>query len=216
MTRYSCLACLLLGLLAAPWPAYQALPLGAQTLPASPGAAPAGPAAASPAAGTGATPAPAAPVQALQRGFEELQLGMSFEAAYRALQESTSLDYRGRPDVSLSPGREERIIETRGGIFVRRGIFQFRDQKLFAITLDLEPAWLDFYLLFQSLSEKYGPPASLDPRKVQWEDSQTRLVLEKPQTIKYIDLAVFNGIIQQQEVQKTLREEVRESFIKSL
>jgi len=158
----------------------------------------------------------AASYEPLSSGFESIKLGMDFDAVENLLLQSSSFDFRGEPEVSFNPERNEKIIQTAGGRYINRAVFQFRDGKLFLITLMFEPRYLDFYLLHTRLSEKYGPPKSLDPEKMLWEQDTIRMVLEKPQTLKYIDQAVMNQIIQEQEIQKSVREESLDAFIKKL
>ncbi|WP_455383447.1 hypothetical protein [Salinispira pacifica] len=150
---------------------------------------------------------------ALPRGFEDLLLGLPIDEIKKRLAASPYFQYRGDPDVSLSPLDKQPIIESSGVRFVSSGIFQFHDQRLYTITINLNRSLLDFYSMFTSLSAKYGEPASLSPSEVVWENDQVRLSLEKPLTIKYIDRVVFNQLKEAGQAQKSLQELSREEFI---
>lgn len=152
----------------------------------------------------------------LSNGFDDLSLGMEFSALDEALQKHAGFLYRGLPEVSLSPAGQEKIIETRGGRFIKRGIFQFSENKLFSIILDLNEAELDYYTLFTSFSTRYGDPLSLDPRQAIWENSSVRMILEKPLTLKYLSVPVLMAKERAGTVEKSIREENREDFIKKL
>jgi hypothetical protein len=141
---------------------------------------------------------------------------MAYQAAYDTLVGNPALDYRGKPDVSMSPGREEKIIESRGGRYIQRGVFQFREEKLFTIILEMNPLQLDYFTLFTSFSQRYGDPKSLDPNQAIWEDASVRLILEKPCTVKYLDRPVIDAIIQSATVKAARQEETRQQFIDRL
>ncbi len=167
-----------------------------------------------------ATSAPASPgvevanrPLTLPRGFEDLLLGLPVDEVKKRLQESPYFLYRGDPDVSLAPVDKQPIIESAGVRFVTTGIFQFHDDRLYTITIALNQKLLDFYSMFTSLSGKYGDPVSLSPSEVIWQNDQVRLSLEKPLTIKYIDLVVFDQIKAVGKAEKSLQELSREDFI---
>mgnify|MGYP001811166704 FL=1 len=186
--------------------AFLVMPLPAQTSAATATAA-------SPAAS--ASPA-ALPTKPISKGYVTIVLGMAYQAAYDALRANPAIDYRGTPDVSMSPGRDEKIIETRGGRFIKRGTFQFRQEKLFTIILEMEPQQLDYYSLFTAFSARYGDPVSLNPQETIWEDATVRLILEKPCTVKYLDRAVIENLLQQSTIQASRQEESRQLFIDRL
>ncbi len=154
--------------------------------------------------------------ESLSRGFGKFKIGMPYQDAYEAIKGHPGMDYDGLPDVSLNPGKDERIIETRGGSFIRRGVFQFREEKLFSIILELNPDMIDYYSLFTDFTRRYGDPASLSPSDSRWEDQELRIILEKPLVVKYLDVKVIDQILQQASIRKSLEEETRDVFIKTL
>jgi len=171
------------------------------------------------AAQTVAAPAPAAPAvvpKPISGGYDNIKLGMAYQACYDALMSNTSLDYRGTPDVSLSPGRDEKIIETRGVHFIKRGIFQFRQDKLFTIILELNPLNIDYYTLYTTFVERYGEAKFLSPDLSSWEDGSVRLMLEKPLTLKYLDVAVIDALAKEASIEESGQERSRAGFIDHL
>jgi hypothetical protein len=63
------------------------------------------------------------------------------------------------------------------------------------------------------LTAKYGEPKTLDPREAVWEDETTRMSLERPLTVKYIDLTVFNQIIADSKLESGNELKNREEFL---
>jgi len=152
----------------------------------------------------------------LAAGFDNLVLGMSFEQLGTALRAHAGFQYRGEPELSLSPDGKEKIIETKGGVFIERAVFQFADNKLFSIILDLQAAKLDYFTLYTNFVTRYGNPLLLDPRQAIWDDGTTRLLLEKPLTVKYLSVAFIEAKKKQEAGTKAMQEETRELFIEKL
>jgi len=125
------------------------------------------------------------------RGFE---IGMGLETVKDLLKKDPYFNYRGDPDVYFLPGKEQLLIECSGNMFVQRAYFQFVDKKLFTLIMDLDVNKIDFSSLLTTIQAKYGLYKTFAPQVVVWELGGVRLALEKPLTIKYIDIAVFNRL----------------------
>jgi hypothetical protein len=149
----------------------------------------------------------------IPRGFRGIELGMSMEQVKVKLSADALFGYRGEPDVSLLPTPQQSLIECTGSSFIRRSFFQFHEGRLFVLILALDSARLDYYTLFTTLSRKYGDSTRLDPSEAVWEFAGVRLALERPLSVKYIDLAVFNALREQGQAQQTLSELSRQSFL---
>jgi hypothetical protein len=80
-----------------------------------------------------------------------------------------------------------------------------------AYTLNTE--MMDHYSMFTELTQKYGQPSYLDPKEAVWETEETRIALERPLTIKYIDKAVFDDIISESELIQSRRVRQRQEFL---
>jgi len=149
----------------------------------------------------------------LPRQFREIVLGMSLDELKDVLQNDSLFNFRGERDVSFLPIREESLVETTGSSFVRRAFFQLRDGTLFIMAFTMNTGMIDHYSIFTDLVTKYGPPSYLDPKEAVWETEETRLALERPLTVKYIDKRVFDDIINESSLIESRRVIQRQEFL---
>ena len=149
----------------------------------------------------------------LPRGFGDLELGLELDELKERLITDPSFQYSGDPEISLVPRERQHLVETRGGLFVEHAVFQFHDNRLFTIILNLNRERLDYYTLYTTLRERYGEPDRLDPSQMIWEDAAVRISLERPLTVKYIDLPVFEERRREAGVQESLRRQLRAEFL---
>jgi len=140
------------------------------------------------AAPTAKGPAPPA------RSFRGVELGIDRDAAIAALKKDTIFAYRGPEDLSLLPSPNQSLIEVAGLSFVRRGYFQFYEGKLWVMILVLDAEKVDHYSIYTDLVAKYGEPSFLDPKESRWEDKATRMALERPLTLRYMDMTVYGKL----------------------
>jgi hypothetical protein len=149
----------------------------------------------------------------LPRQFRDISLGLGLDSLKDALLKDKLFNFRGDRDVSFIPAREESLVETTGSSFVRRAFFQLRDGLLFIMSFTLDPGLIDHYSMFTNLVEKYGQPSYLDPKEAVWETEDTRITLERPLTIKYIDKKVLNDIISESALIQSRRVRERQEFL---
>ena len=149
----------------------------------------------------------------LPRGFGNLVLGLELEELKQRLLTDPSFQYRGDPEVSLVPREEQHLVETRGGPFVEHAVFQFHEDRLFTITLNLNRGRLDYFTMYTTLRERYGEPDRLDPQQMIWEDDAVRISLECPLTVRYLDLLVFEERRREAGVRDTIRRQLRDEFL---
>jgi len=149
----------------------------------------------------------------LPRQFRQVFLGMSLDELKANLMGDSYFNFRGDRDVSFLPAREQSLIETTGTYFIRRAFFQLRDGKLFIIALTLNTEVIDHYSIFMQFVDKYGQPSYLDPRQAVWETEETRIAIERPLTVKYIDKIVFDDIINESNVTESGQVRLRQDFI---
>lgn len=147
------------------------------------------------------------------RAFRNIELGMEMDEVKALLAADGVFAYRGDPDVSLLPRPDESLIEVSGLTYVRRAFFQFYEGKLFVMIFALNEKEMDHYSVFTSLSAKYGKPDSLSPGESIWADDATRLSVERPLAVKYIDLAVFNALKTAGTAQQSYEELLRTEFL---
>jgi hypothetical protein len=149
----------------------------------------------------------------LPRTFRELTLGMSLDELKNALAADSLFRYRGDRDVSLLPIQEQTLIETSGFSFIRRAFFQLEEGNLFIMSFTLDTSLVDHYSVFTSFVEKYGEPNSLNPRQAVWENAESRISIERPLTVKYIDKIVFDELIEQSDAEESFELELRRDFL---
>lgn len=147
------------------------------------------------------------------RGFRSIALGMSLDAVKVALEDEPLFSFAGDPEVSLLPAGDQRLIETKGSAFIERGYFQFADDRLFLLTLRLDPARVDYFSMLITLSSKYGDPGELSPRDAVWEFGNVRLALERPVVVKYQDTAVTDQQVEAGTAPLRLRDVTLELFL---
>jgi len=149
----------------------------------------------------------------LPRQFRELTLGMSLDDLKAALLKDDYFIFRGDRDVSFLPAREQSLVETTGSMFIKRAFFQLRDAQVFIMSFTLNTDIIDHYSVFTQLTEKYGKPAYLDPAMAVWETEETRIAIERPLTVKYIDRVVFNDIINESGLVESGQVRLRQDFL---
>lgn len=150
---------------------------------------------------------------ALPRQFRQLSLGMKIDDLKEALLKDDYFNFRGDRDVSFLPIREQSLVETTGSYFIKRAFFQLRDGNVFIMAFTLNTEIIDHYSIFTQFTEKYGEPSYLDPRTAIWETDETRISIERPLTIKYIDKVVFNDIVNESGLIQSGQVQRRQEFI---
>ncbi len=154
----------------------------------------------------------------LPDGYGNVHLGMSLKEAKEQLLRNSDFGYSGDRDVSLLPGDAKILIETnasggRGSPFLTNCWFQFYNEQLYIITININTAKVDYYTMFTTLCNKYGDPVSLDPQKAVWKNSQITMQLEKPLSVKYIDNETFDMLKNAATVEKSYEERNTQSFL---
>jgi len=149
----------------------------------------------------------------LPRQYRALTLGMNLDDLKMNLLTDPYFDFRGDRDVSFLPSRNQSLVETTGSSFIRRAFFQLRDGIVFIMSFTLNTQIIDYYSIFSQFTEKYGQPSYLDPQVVVWETDRTRVTIERPLTIKYIDKVVFNDIIDESGLIESNQVRLRQEFL---
>ena len=156
----------------------------------------------------------------LPEGYGSIKLGMGVDEVKAELKKNADFMYRGDRDVSLSPQTKQVLIETdatkNSDSFFTRCWFQFADDRLFSITLNLNENRLSHVKVFETLSKKYGNPTTIDPKRSAWENDSVVMSLERPLTLKYMDNKKFRQMLEESGVQKTFEEKQTDEFLKGL
>ncbi len=145
--------------------------------------------------------------------FGNIILGMSMENIKKELKADGNFNFRGDPDISILRRPDQSLIECRGYDFIERAFFQFKEDRLYSITILLNREMLDHYSLYTTLSGKYGDPDRLDPERSVWESETNILALERPLQIKYMDRKIIEGITTNGKISASLSELSREQFL---
>ncbi len=149
----------------------------------------------------------------LPRGFGTIMFGLSRDEVGERLFDDPNFDYRGEPDVQFLPRREQVVIDTAGFDFVDRGYFQFVDGDLYSIIIKLNTRMMDYFTMYTQLSNTYGHPDAISPQNAVWERGGVRLALERPLSVKYLDLAVFDEIRDEGRMRESDRAAARREFL---
>jgi len=149
----------------------------------------------------------------LPRQFRQLSLGMNLDDLKTNLLYDGYFDFRGDRDVSFLPSRDQSLVETTGSSFISRAFFQLRDGLVFIMSFTLNTQIIDHYSIFTQFVNNYGQPSYLDPKVAVWETEKTRISIERPLTVKYIDRVVFNDIINESGLIESNQVYLRQEFI---
>jgi hypothetical protein len=130
------------------------------------------------------------------RSFRSISLGIDLEGLKTALREDNAFNFREDRDVSLIPSApDQTLVETQGLSFIRSAFFQLRSGEVFIMSFTLDTHMVDHYSVFTAFVKRYGEPVSLNPREAVWESDETRVSVERPLTVKYIDKTAFNELV---------------------
>ncbi len=159
--------------------------------------------------------------ESLPNGYSNIKLGMSVDETKTQLIKNSDFGYHGDRDVSLLPGNNQTIIETDadrglGSNFLTQCWFQFNNDKLYIITINMNTDKMDYFSVFTTLTNKYGNPTSLSPKEAVWKNDKITMSLEKPLTLKYIENETFNSLLQYSNVPLSGTETTRNMFLEGL
>lgn len=157
----------------------------------------------------------------IPNGYGGINLGMTLEQTKTALKNNPDFCYHGDRDVSLLPGENRVLIETNADLgynisFLERCWFQFYNNKLYIITININKEKMDHFTIFDSLCKKYGNPLSVSPDKSTWKNSTTTMTLERPLTLKYVDQKVFDDLTKESLITPSGSEMTQEMFLEGL
>jgi hypothetical protein len=158
-------------------------------------------------------PAENPPSSQLPRSFRGFSLGMGLDELKTALAADGEFVFRGDRDVSFLPDTSQNLVDSAGRGMIKRAFFQLKDGAMFVMSFELNTDKIDHYSVFTAFSGKYGDPLALDPRQSEWEDGQTRVFIERPLTVKYIDKNVFDGIVSESRAGESSAVMLRQEFL---
>jgi hypothetical protein len=150
---------------------------------------------------------------ALPVQFRAFALGMGLGDLKTALHNDSCFAFRGDRDVSFLPLKEQNLVESVGYDFIKRAFFQLKDEKVFIMAFSMNTERIDHYSVYTAFVKKYGEPLSLNPREAVWESEGTRIAIERPLTVKYIDRTVFDELVGKARAADSVNQELKEDFI---
>lgn len=152
----------------------------------------------------------------LPDGYKTVSLGMTSEETKAALKQYASFGYRGDRDVSLLPDFDRLLIETTGDGFLEKCWFQFYEDRLYTMIININQEIMDYYSIFKTLCQKYGSPDSFAPDRAIWEDDNVQLCLEKPLCLKYSDVQALEKIQGRSVIEQSTADMLRQDFLEGL
>lgn len=157
----------------------------------------------------------------LPDGYKNIHLGMSVEETKTELIKNPDFGYKGDRDVSLLPGKTETLIETDAervysSNFLRRCWFQFYNDYLYIITININPSRIDYYSIFTTLKDKYGEPTEINPQYSCWKNDEITMYLEKNLSIKYISNETMDLLKNSVNIEKSTAEITQQMFLDEL
>ena len=147
------------------------------------------------------------------RQFRDYTLGMPLDNLKSALVKDGLFSFRGDRDVSFLPIREQTLVETTGLSYIKRAFFQLAGGTVFIMSFSLDTRLMDHYSVYTSFVKKYGTPLFLNPGEAVWESGDTRVSIERPLTVKYIDKTVFNRLLEESKTRERQELLAKEDFL---
>jgi hypothetical protein len=145
--------------------------------------------------------------------FRSFSLGMKLDDLKNELINDSYFAFRGDRDVSFLPLTEQNLVESAGYNFVKRAFFQLKDGNVFIMSFSLNTEMIDHYSVYTAIVKKYGQPIILNPREAIWESDTTRVSIERPLTVKYIDKTIFDSLVEESKIGASESTEMRKEFL---
>jgi hypothetical protein len=149
----------------------------------------------------------------LPTSFRAYTLGMGIDELKTNLTSDTYFAFNGDRDVSFLPITKQNLVESEGRQFIKRAFFQLKDEKIFIMSFTLNTEIIDHYSVYTAFVRKYGEPLYLNPKEAVWETESTRISIERPLSIKYIDRAVFDTLVDESSTRRAQFSEIKEEFL---
>jgi hypothetical protein len=144
--------------------------------------------------------------------YRAFSLGMGLDELKNALSQDKLFNFQ-ESDVSFVPSRNANYVATTGFSFIKRALFQIKDERVFVMAFTMDVDKVDYYSMYTTLVKKYGEPYILDPKQAVWEDEKTRLTLERPLFIQYVDKEAFSKALSEAAAARNEELEMRAEFL---
>ncbi len=150
---------------------------------------------------------------AIPEGYKEFTFGMTMSAVKDLISKSQEFDSVREEVLTIRTEPDREIITVKGRGFVKRGYFHFNEDKLFHIYLIMNDSKIGYYNLLKGLTEKYGNPNDLDPKRAIWKNQTARVVIEKPSVVKYTSIPVWESLGSNDLADRNVLQINRDDFI---
>lgn len=124
-------------------------------------------------------------------GYKDIKLGSTKEETINAILNDNTMILPKKylqNNVDISAEDTESFISLVPNKFYRSGYFVFKDDSLYSITINFQPNQFDFLEMLNKLNAKYGKGNFLDANTISWQNSDIKMILERPSIIKYISI----------------------------
>ncbi|WP_295158100.1 hypothetical protein [uncultured Brachyspira sp.] len=124
-------------------------------------------------------------------GFKNITLGATREDTINAILSDNTMTLPKQymtGTVDLNAEESATFLALEENKFYKSGYFIFKDNALYSITIHFQPNQVDFLELLSSLNAKYTKGSFLNANTVAWQNGDTRIILERPSIVKYIDM----------------------------
>jgi hypothetical protein len=134
--------------------------------------------------------------QMIARGYRGVELGMHIDKVREVLKKDRLLEIDIRTDFGDMDEEPYHMIRARNVPYINSIYYQFGTtesvkKQLFAIIIHFNKEYNDFHYLMNKMKKKYGEPSLLTPTTANWENNKTKIILNSPSTVKYIDIELY-------------------------
>lgn len=155
-------------------------------------------------------------LEPLSDGYKDIKLGMSKETVQNILIKSSEFNYKKEEILTFRLEPDTDIISTEGYGYILIAYFHFHNDQLFQIILKLSEDKIGYYYLLKNFTDRFGKSTNLSPTRSIWDNEKIRIVIEKPCTLKYVYLPVWNGLLKEDATSDNILELNREKFVDDL
>ena len=155
-------------------------------------------------------------IEPLSDGYKDIKLGMSKEQVQSILEKSIEFNFKKEEILTFRLEPDTEIISTEGLSYIIYAYFHFNHNQLFQIILKLSENKIGYYYLLKKFTERFGKSTELSPTRSIWDNEKVRIIIEKPCTLKYVYLPVWNGLLKEDNTSDKLLDLNREKFVDDL
>ncbi len=152
----------------------------------------------------------------LSDGYKNIKLGMSKEEVQNILMKSIEFNYKKEEILTFRLEPDTDIISTEGYGYIINAYFHFHQDQLFQIILKISEDKIGYYYILKNFTTRFGKSTNLSPTRSIWDNEKIRIVLEKPCTLKYVYLPVWNGLLKEDVTSDNILELNRQKFVDDL